>query len=215
MSNETETESAPTPNPETTTEATSQTSTEESLIGGKTEDEAPKEESLIGGKVDEEKAPEFGLDAVDADNLEIPETIELSEEQTTEFTELVNNAESKVDLANKLMSMYATVATEAATAGAKAFVEMNETWIKEIETDIEFGGDRQEQSLAVAKDIVDRYGSGPGFNKILHLTGMGNNVEFLRFLHKVNADLPQQAAPATGNPASGSRSLADRLFTQA
>lgn len=181
-----------------------------------TPNEAPPQSDesapLIGAPEAEEEAPAFGADEVTADVLQLPEGITLDETQSAEFLELVNSAGSKADLANAMLAMYAQVQTENATEAGEAWNAAQEEWRNEIKADTEFGGDKMPESLAKANEIVTRYGDAD-FNAALNLTGMGNNVHFLRFLMKVNGDIPQQATPVTGSPASGSRSLADRMFS--
>lgn len=62
----------------------------------------------------------------------------------------------------------------------------------------------------VAK-IVDKYGSDD-FKQVMTLTGAGNNIHVVNFLHNIAKELVE-AAPVIGAPVSAPVSLADSLFT--
>jgi len=176
--------------------------------------EAPAAEdaTLIGGsKGEEPELPALG-EPIEADALNLPEGVTLDDSQTEEFLALVNDAESRADIANSMLEMYAKVSTANATEAATEWNAMQETWRAEIKADKDFGGDKMDESLGQANALVTKYG-GSAFANALNLTGMGNNVEFLRFVMAMRADLPKEAIPVTGNPAAGSTSLADRLFS--
>ena len=175
-------------------------------------------ETLIGGKTEEAEGikieTSFG-EAITGEALTLPEGVTLNETQSEEFLGLVNGAENRTDLANSILQMYAEVSLASAQAAAtehnEAVEKISSDWRNEIKADSEFGGKNEAESLSKANVLVEKYGNRE-FANALNVTGMGNNLQFLRFLMAVHNDLPQQATPATGNPAAGSKSLADRLF---
>ena len=216
MPNEQETTQEGTPST-TTTDTTGANDGDQTNVGEAGASEANG--TLIGNSDGEgegagEQNQSFG-EAIDADALTLPEGVTLNETQSEEFLGLVNGAENRTDLANSILKMYAEVslkAHEAATLESNETVErISSDWRNEIKADPEFGGKNEAESLAKANVLVEKYGNRD-FANALNITGMGNNLQFLRFLMSVEKDLPQQATPATGNPAAGSKSLADRLF---
>lgn len=201
------------PTTETTTEDTQETPT--SLIGDGDAEKAGQGgegETLIGGKDDAEGTSV--VEALAASDLRLPEGIDPESDGVVELLEVVNAAESRADLVNTLLDEYHAIRQNAEDDNARAWNDLQTAWQDELKAHPEYGGDALKENLAVANTLVTRYG-GDKFVEALGMTGMGNNQHFMEFLMKVNADLPQDATPVDGNPAgSGSRSLADRLFSQ-
>lgn len=189
----------------------------ESAIGeGKLEAEVDQDAPAIGDKpaTDAEEGegdPGFDVSPVEVDNVELPEGFEFDEARGTEMLDIINNATSKADLANKILGLYSEVLTENAQQTAENWNNLQSEWRKELSADPDFGGSKQAESLAKANAIATKYG-GPEFTQLLGVTGTGNHVAMFRFLNKVAADLPQDAIPLAGDPVQPEMSLADRMF---
>lgn len=212
MSNDTETNNTPTP-PATpitgeTTDATTTEPTPTPLIGDS--DETPNTPADDITPAGEPHAFEAQVEA-EALSESLPEGLTLTDEQSTEFLDIINGAESRADLATKMLTMYNEVAQAASTAGVDSWNALQQTWRDEMTADKDLGGEALNENLGRVNTIVKQYG-GKEFTEALQLTGLGNNLHLLRFLDAVSKDLPQPATPATGKPAAGDTRLADRLF---
>lgn len=86
--------------------------------------------------------------------------------------------------AQKLIDIYAGLATKAEEANAQALRDHNANLIKAVKEDPTLGGAALPLTLASAKSAIAKFGT-PELNKLLIETGMSNEPEMLRFLKKV------------------------------
>lgn len=168
------------------------------------------DKSLIGG---DDSIAAFDNTAIDVEALKkgLPEGVEVNEEQLGEFTKMLNEATSLQDLAGNIVKWDLARQESSAEATATQWRETQEGWQKQIKDSPDFGGDKLDQSLAVAREVGERFG-GKDFLQLLNVTGAGNNIAMMKFLHNVHAALPKEPGPINGAPTSTERSLAERIF---
>ena len=64
-------------------------------------------------------------------------------------------------------------------------------WTEQSRSDTEFGGDKLEENLGIAKKAIDQFGSD-GLRELLDSsTGLGNHPEVIRFMYKVGQALSE------------------------
>ena len=73
-------------------------------------------------------------------------------------------------------------------------------WLESSKSDKEFGGEKLEQNLGVAKGALDKFGS-PELNQLLVSTGLGNHPEVIRLMYRVGAAISQDTFVAGSAPA--------------
>ena len=56
-------------------------------------------------------------------------------------------------------------------------------WFEASKSDKEFGGEKLEQNLGIAKKALDTFGS-PELNQLLVSTGLGNHPEVIRMMYR-------------------------------
>lgn len=82
-------------------------------------------------------------------------------------------------------------------------------WLKATQNDPEIGGDKINDTLAVAalamKEVT------PEFRQVLNSTGLGNHPELIRVFYKLGLTLKQDGV-IPGTPARAEKSLADRFY---
>lgn len=167
--------------------------------------ESDDAESEEGG--DDTAAPEtIDREAVIAS---LPEGYEAREEQMNEFLDMVEGAESRQDLAQKMLGMYASLQEEQATQ----WNAQMKAWADEVRKDPDLGGDNLDTTRAQAKTVAQEFG-GKEFLDFLKISGGGNHPAVIRFLTKIHAELPQEGKPVTGAPQQGKKSLAERMFPE-
>lgn len=139
----------------------------------------------------------------------LPEGYEAREEQMNEFLDMVEGAESRQDLAQKMLGMYASLQEEQATQ----WNAQMKAWADEVRKDPDLGGDNLDTTRAQAKTVAQEFG-GKEFLDFLKISGGGNHPAVIRFLTKIHAELPQEGKPVTGAPQQGKKSLAERMFPE-
>lgn len=90
--------------------------------------------------------------------------------------------------------------------------QVQEGWAEASRADKEFGGDKLDANLGVAKKALDAFAS-PELKTLLKDTGLGNNPEVIRFMYRAGKAISEDRI-VTGQQAPGSdKSLADKLYS--
>lgn len=95
---------------------------------------------------------------------------------------------------------------------ALALENLNKSWLEGATADKEFGGEKLQENLAVAKKAMDRFGT-PALRELLNESRLGNNPEVIRFMYRAGKAISEDKFVA-GGPArpSGSRDAAKFLY---
>ncbi len=102
------------------------------------------------------------------------------------------------DAAQKLVeTMGPKMAAHFATQQQDQFKTLNNTWVEATKSDKEFGGDKLNENLAVAKKALDATAS-PELRTLLNETGLGNHPEVIRHFIKVGKTLSQDTFVPSG-----------------
>lgn len=146
--------------------------------------------------------------------FKVPDGYEVDPQLLSEFTPLMKDLDLSQDKAQKVVDfvpkLVDTVQTKTVAAvlehiGLKDFP----TWAPALKTDKEFGGDKLDENLAVAKKAMSTFGT-PELNAVLAKTGLGNHPEVVRAFWKVGQHLKEDGF-VTGAKTS-SESQATRLY---
>ena len=88
------------------------------------------------------------------------------------------------------MKMIDTVAPEM-QAALKAHQDATVAqWVEDVKSDKEFGGEKVNENLAIAKKALDTFGS-PELTKMLETTGLGNHPELIRAFYRAGQKISQ------------------------
>ena len=82
-------------------------------------------------------------------------------------------------------------------------------WLKATQNDPEIGGDKINDTLAVASLAMKEV--SPEFRQVLNSTGLGNHPELIKVFYKLGLTLKQDGV-IPGTPARAEKSLADRFY---
>jgi hypothetical protein len=170
---------------------------------------ARPEASVLTGTSEAPAAEAPAPEAVVYTDFKLPEGTVLDEPSMKAATDLFREsglsqetAQKFIDLATSREKALSDSARAAASAGLKAFTDLQTKWVSEIKADPEVGGARLEASMALAARAIDRLGV-PGLREALDLTGAGNNPAvvkaFVRLGQMVSEDRfapARDAAPA-------------------
>lgn len=144
-----------------------------------------------------------------------PETYEFKAPEGKEYDAAVLDTFSKAakeanltqDAAQKLLEGMAPALVERQLEQVKA---IQTGWAEASKTDKEFGGDKLQENLAVAKKAVETYAT-PELRKLFDDTGLGNHPEVIRMLFKIGKGMSEDKFVAGGAP-KGAADLAAKLY---
>jgi hypothetical protein len=90
-------------------------------------------------------------------------------------------------------------------------------WAEASKGDQEFGGDKLNENLAVAKKALDKFGS-PELRTLLNESGLGNNPEVIRFMYRAGKSISEDTfvGGSKGNQKNGPKNfneLASALYS--
>lgn len=155
----------------------------------------------------EPAAPEF--EPLTAEQFTLPESID--SEGLAPFLEVVNEAKLPAEQGQKFLEMFHEQVSAMAESQARAWNETQETWLNEVKSDPEIGGDKLSAALGEIAKVVDRYGSKE-LREFMDVSGAGNNPHVVKFLHGI-AKAVNERPPVSGQPsATSAQSRAERMF---
>jgi hypothetical protein len=112
------------------------------------------------------------------------------------------------DAAQKLLDQMAPKLQE---SQAELITATKQGWFEASKSDKEFGGDKLEVNLGIAKKALDTFGS-PELNKLLVSTGLGNHPELIRMMFKAGKALSEDTFVAGTAPSKSNVSAASVLY---
>jgi hypothetical protein len=88
---------------------------------------------------------------------------------------------------------------------------MRNEWATAATTDTEFGGEKLQENLSVAKKALDTFGT-PELRKLLNESGLGNHPEIIRAFYRAGKATSEDGFVAGGSAAQGNTD-ARRLYS--
>lgn len=149
-------------------------------------------------------------------DLKLPETVKLSEAETKEIQELLNEGRAAPEYAQKLIDRHYAEVDKVAKALRdeqwSIWSQTQEDWRGQVMADPELGGNRLQTTLNTAGAIIEQYGS-EDLRRMLGYTGAGNHPAMVRFLYNVGRALGEGTMrPAPSPVPQAVKSRADRLY---
>ena len=163
----------------------------------------PKDGKTDDGKT--EGAPEAYED------FTVPEGVNASPEALTKFSELARKHNLPQEAAQEMVDFQAQLALNDAEAAVAAWEKTQDAWLAEAESDKEFGGEKFQESIGVAKRALDAFGD-EALKTALDVTGTGNHPAFLRFLWKVGQAVGEDGVKLSGVNTALPVSAAKKIF---
>lgn len=177
----------------TPAEATAQTSegadANTSLLGDATPAEAPATEGASETPAETPGAPE-------SYEFKQPEGREFDADFIAAFSEQAKELNLSQDAAQKLLDTMSDKVNAAQTAKIDA---IRNEWTESSKADKEFGGDKLNENLGIAKQAIDKFGT-PELKELLNTTGLGNHPEVIRFFYRAGKAISEDTFVA-GRPA--------------
>jgi len=114
----------------------------------------------------------------------MPEGVELDSALLTEAAPLFKELGLTQDQAQKLVDFQAKQAQASSESNVDAFNQLMNDWQEQSKNDKEFGGDKFEENVGIARSAIDKFGT-PELKQLLEEHGVGNHPEVIRFMVKV------------------------------
>jgi hypothetical protein len=109
--------------------------------------------------------------------------------------------------AQKLVDFQAAQVQAGSQAQVDAFNQLTEDWRTQSMNDPEFGGDKFDENVSIARSAIESFGT-PELKQLLEDHGVGNHPEIIRFMINVGK-LTQEDNPGSGGHQS--RPAPDRV----
>lgn len=132
-------------------------------------------------ETEEVKAPE-------SYEIKMPEGVELDKAAADEFTAIAKELKLSAADAQKV----ADVGAKMAQRQAEAHANLVESWVEQVKTDKEIGGDKLNENLAVARKAIDTFGT-PELKDVLNATGLGNHPAVIKAFYKAGKAISEDA----------------------
>lgn len=191
---------------ETQTTETSQTGTDPTQTGqGQATDQTATSAPVEPGKTADTK-PERA--APEQYEFKAPEGREFDPEVMREFGEVARELGMPQDEAQKVLDKMSPVLE---ARQAKVMEEAVAEWVESAKADKEFGGDRLDENLGVAKTFLAEFGT-PEMTKLLNDTGMGSHPEVIRLFYRAGKAMGPDKV-LTGKAPAPSQGDARRLYS--
>jgi hypothetical protein len=127
-----------------------------------------------------------------------PEGKQFDAEIIGNFSEIAKELNLTQDAAQKLVETMGPKIAERQLAQIQA---VQNEWTQQSQVDKEFGGDKLNENLAVAKKALDSFGT-PELRSLLQQSGLGNNPEVIRFMYRAGKAISEDTF--VGNSAGSS-----------
>jgi hypothetical protein len=181
---------------------------------------APAAETLLGGdpkpngdpkppEVTDPKPPETPklVGAPEKYEFKAPEGKEYDPQVLESFSTAAKDANLSQEAAQKLIDSMAPALAQRQQAQVE---EIHKGWLEAAKTDAEFGGEKLQENLGVAKKGYDRFAS-PALRELMDKTHLGNHPEVIRMFIKIGKELSEDKF-VSGSAVTTEPDIAKRMF---
>ena len=186
------------------TEAT--TDTEQQAEG--VQDQQVSDETTVESETSEKDVPEGAPEKYEfnAKVADAPE--ELDPEVLTAFGDVAKELNLPQEAAQKVLDKVAPVIQ---AKQAKALEVAKADWVSNSQADEEFGGEKLNDNLEIAKTALDAFGND-ALKSLLVETGFGNHPEIIRFMYRAGKAISEDSYVGNSEGADYSRNSGPKDF---
>ena len=116
-----------------------------------------------------------------------PEGKVFDSEVLSSFSEVAKEIDLSQEQAQKILDKVTPVIEARQIAQAES---VQAEWLKSSQADKEFGGDKLDENLGLAKKVLDQYGT-PELKEFLNTTKLGNHPEVIRIFYKMGKEISE------------------------
>jgi len=173
------------------------------------EQESDEQKSLVNG---EQKNEQQEFVPLTAEDITIPEGLEVNDEARDAALAIINNRElSPKEQLQELVNLQGKMAKEASESISETWATTQKTWQDEVKADPTIGGDKLPATLAAVNKLVTEYGDDK-LVEAFALTGAGNHVSVIKFLNTLAGKLLEGGPVTATSPTNQDSTAAERLF---
>lgn len=118
-----------------------------------------------------------------------PEGREYDAEVINNFSEVAKELNLSQDAAQKLLDKMAPIVEQ---RQIQQIEQVRTQWADASKNDKEFGGDKLQDNLAVAKKALDQFGT-PELRTLLNESGLGNHPDVIRFMYRAGKAISEDS----------------------
>lgn len=137
-----------------------------------------------------------------------PEGVQFDNKVIDAFSEAAKDLNLSQDAAQKILDKVGPVM---AAQQLEAIQAASNEWAEASKSDKEFGGDKLNENLAVAKKAMDKFAS-PELRSLLNESALGNNPEVIRMFYRVGMAISEDGLVVGGNARNSEQSAAQRMY---
>lgn len=141
----------------------------------------------------------------------MPEGVELDSDLLGAATPILKELNATQEQAQKLADAVAAQVQASSESQVDAFNQLMNDWQEQSKNDKEFGGDKFEENVGIARSAIDKFGT-PEFKQLLEEHGVGNHPEVIRFMVKVGKLTAEDVPGGTTTPTSKAQDRVSLLY---
>ena len=163
--------------------------------------QAGQEGQESGNTQGDQNGEQAKANAPEVYEFKAPEGKDFDPEVIKSFSEIAKELDLPQDAAQKMLDK---VAPKIMERQMQALETARNEWAESARTDKEFGGDKLNDNLVVAKKALDSFGT-PELRKLLNESGLGNHPEMIRLMYRAGKAISEDrfVGGARGGQKSG------------
>lgn len=147
------------------------------------------------------------------EEIKLPEGMKIDESVSKDFTALVNEFGIGRDAVAKLIDLQTGFMKSVSERDTTDWTKTQDEWKAKVSSDPDIGGTKTPEVMSRVAFLRDTYGKDiPDLKQVLDFTGAGNHPSFIKWIKNISMDLVEGKALPGGTPASGDRTVADKIF---
>jgi len=147
--------------------------------------------------------------APDKYEFQAPEGSTLDANVIEQFSEVAKELNLPQEAAQKILDK---MAPAMAARQAEQIETIRTEWADNARADKEFGGDKLNENLGVAKKALEQFGS-PELRTLLNESGLGNHPEVIRFMYRTGKAISEDRFVGGGNSGNAEpATIAQRMY---
>lgn len=138
----------------------------------------------------------------------IPEGMEVDTALLTSFTDFAKAEKLPLDVAKRVVDVYAKHQQAAKAEHVKTVAN----WVETVKSDVDMGGQQFDANMAVARSAIKAFGS-PELVKLLDETGIGSHPAFVRLAYTIGKSIGEDGTIVRGDPVPmTTQERADKMY---
>lgn len=143
--------------------------------------------------------------------FKLPEGVEVDAEVMGKLEGIAKELNLSQEAAQKFADLGPELLQKWGKTQTEAIQKTQGEWLEATKTDKEFGGEKIDANIAVAKKALDTFGT-PALAKLLNDTGLGNHPEVIRAFYRAGKAISEDRHVSGGAAPSGRKDAASVLY---